>query len=289
MFEHFLEAQKPVIDKVISELSNGKKETHWMWFIFPQIKGLGSSEMSKKFAINNLKEAKEYLEHPVLGKRLIECTQLILESKRDIDKIFGWPDNEKFISCMTLFCCVKENDIFSRALTLLNKGKTDSKTFDILNKEPIVANKAPAQSDVEATYVIQPQDTNARGTAFGGKIMQWMDSTAAISAIRHCRKDCVTVSVDRLHFAKPIHLGDIVIVKARVNYTGTTSMEVGVKVCKEAPLSGERIHCLTGYFSFVAIENDSPVAIPSIHPETEEDKRRWIEAQARRKDRLGGQ
>ena len=146
--------------------------------------------------------------------------------------------------------------------------------------------KLPNQSDVEATYVIQPPDTNIHGTAFGGRIMQWMDITAGISANRHCRKACVTVSVDQLHFAKPILLGDIVIIKARVNYVGRTSMEVGVRVCKENPLDGIREHCLTGYFTFVATENGKPIAVPIIVPSNEQDKRRYNEAEKRRELRL---
>lgn len=148
--------------------------------------------------------------------------------------------------------------------------------------------KKPSDSDVEATFIIQPPDTNVHGTAFGGRIMQWMDITAGVAANRHCRKPCVTVSVDQLHFAKPIQLGDIVIIKARVNYVGKTSMEVGVRVCKESPSSGLREHCLTGYFTFVAIGTTfgKPVDVPMIIPTTDEDKRRYQEAEKRREIRL---
>lgn len=149
--------------------------------------------------------------------------------------------------------------------------------------------KTPNESSVEATHIVLPPDTNSHGTAFGGRIMQWMDITAGVAANRHCRRPCVTVAVDQLHFAKPIQLGDIVIVKARVNNTGKTSMEVGVRVCKENPLTGIREHCLTGYFTFVAVDStlgNRPTEVPKINPVTEEDKRRFEEAERRRAIRL---
>ncbi len=148
--------------------------------------------------------------------------------------------------------------------------------------------KSPSESDVEATHIVQPPDTNVHSTAFGGRITQWMDIAAGVAANRHCRRPCVTVAIDQLHFAKPIQLGDIVIIKARVNNTGRTSMEVGVKVCKEDPTTGIREHCLTGYFTFVAIHSMTrkPMEVPAINPVTEEDKRRFEEAKQRRAVRL---
>ena len=102
--QRFVEAQNPVIDQVRDELRAGRKRSHWMWFVFPQISGLGASPMAKRYAIASLAEAKAYLQHPVLGARLRECTQLVTETEgRTIEEIFGHPDDLKFRSSMTLF------------------------------------------------------------------------------------------------------------------------------------------------------------------------------------------
>lgn len=292
MFDHFLEAQDSVVDNVIAELQAGKKKTHWMWFIFPQIKGLGLSDMSKKYALSDSEQARQYLNGPVLKARLRMFTKLVLDTEdSSLDEIFGYPDNMKFISCMTLFSSVDTDDdkIFIQALNKYNKGHGCYQTVKIIASEiPVKIGKTPVHSDVETTHIVQPPDTNAHGTAFGGQIMRWMDIAAGVSATRHCRLPCVTVSVDRLHFAKPINLGDIVIIKARVNHAGTTSMEVGVRVCKENPITGERVHCLTGYFTFVAIDKEcKPTEVLGVLPVTEDDERRWKAAIDRRRTRLG--
>lgn len=147
--------------------------------------------------------------------------------------------------------------------------------------------RTPEASAVETTHLVLPPDTNAHGTAFGGRIMEWMDITASISAGRHCRQPAVTANVDDLTFERPIRLGDIVVVRARVNYAGRTSMEVGIRVEREERASGRREHCLTGYFTFVAVGPDGkPAAVPPIEPETEVDKRRFQDALARRQVRL---
>jgi uncharacterized protein (DUF1810 family) len=100
----FSDAQNPVFEQVCSELRNGQKRGHWMWFIFPQIEGLGLSQTAREFAISSRDEAAAYLDHPILGPRLRECTRLVnLAEGRSIDQIFGYPDNLKFRSCMTLF------------------------------------------------------------------------------------------------------------------------------------------------------------------------------------------
>ena len=117
--QRFVDAQQSVYETVLSELRQGKKRSHWMWFIFPQLAGLGHSAMAKKFAISSLDEARAYLEHPILGRRLIECTQLVNEIEgRTIDDIFGYPDNLKFRSCMDLFAqAAPSNPAFQEALT----------------------------------------------------------------------------------------------------------------------------------------------------------------------------
>jgi uncharacterized protein (DUF1810 family) len=130
----FLEAQEPVFDQVLEELRRGRKTRHWMWFVFPQIKGLGSSSMAIKFAISNLAEAQAYLAHPVLGPRLIECTQLVNSvENRSIDEIFGYPDNLKFRSSMTLFSrAAPEEQVFRAAIDKYFNGEFDSATDDLL-------------------------------------------------------------------------------------------------------------------------------------------------------------
>lgn len=147
--------------------------------------------------------------------------------------------------------------------------------------------KKPQESEVTNTYIVQPPQTNAHGTAFGGQIMAWMDETAAITAFRHAGMPCVTVAVDQVHFNKPIAMGHIVIMKSRVNFTGRSSMEVGVRVCSEDPITGLKQHCLTGYLTFVSVDGTGkPVEVPAIQPDSAEDIRRYDEGKKRRKIRL---
>lgn len=147
--------------------------------------------------------------------------------------------------------------------------------------------RRPSESAVEAVHLVLPPDTNQHGTAFGGIIMQWMDVAAGIAGARHCRNAVVTAAVDDIVFRRPIHLGDVVLVKASVNYAGRTSLEVGVKVEREDTGSGEREHCLTGYFTMVSVDAAGrPLPVPPIEPSTEAEKRRCLAAQTRRQERL---
>jgi uncharacterized protein (DUF1810 family) len=132
--QRFLDAQQPVFDNVCAELAAGKKRSHWMWFIFPQIKGLGQSDIARKFAISSLDEAKDYLRHPILGARLRECSRLVANIKdRTIDDIFGYPDNLKFHSSMTLFAQAgADNKIFMECLQKHFAGKLDQLTLEQL-------------------------------------------------------------------------------------------------------------------------------------------------------------
>lgn len=140
----------------------------------------------------------------------------------------------------------------------------------------------PTDSGTVATHLVLPGDTNAHHTAFGGKIMEWMDITASVAAMRHCGTPCVTASVDDLSFERPIRMGDIVILKACVNYTGHTSMEVGVRVESEHPQTHVREHALSGYFTFVTVDADGkPMAVPPVQARTEQETRRAKAAQAR--------
>ena len=145
----------------------------------------------------------------------------------------------------------------------------------------------PAASAVETTHIVLPTDTNPMGTCFGGRIMQWMDITAAVAAGRHCGTPAVTVALDEVHFKHPIRLGDVVILWSCVNYTGSTSMEVGVRVEREEPSSRQRLHCLSGYFTFVAVDpTGNPVPVPAILPQTSLERRRYAAAESRRQRRL---
>lgn len=111
--QRFIDAQEPVFELARAELAAAQKRSHWMWFIFPQIKGLGSSSLSKRFAISSLKEGAAYLQHPLLGKRLQECTALVnAVSDRSVHDIFGYPDDLKFHSSVTLFARIAEEFSF---------------------------------------------------------------------------------------------------------------------------------------------------------------------------------
>jgi len=129
--QRFVDAQNPVYGKVCAELRDGRKRSHWMWFIFPQVMGLGSSPLARKFAISSLAEAAAYLQHPILGPRLIECTRLVnLIEGRPIQQIFGYPDDLKFRSSMTLFAhAAGENQLFVDALQKYFKGEFDPTTL----------------------------------------------------------------------------------------------------------------------------------------------------------------
>jgi len=143
------------------------------------------------------------------------------------------------------------------------------------------------ESAVETTHVVLPPDTNNHGTAFGGRIMEWMDVAAGICAGRHCRGPVVTVSVDELHFARPIRMGDVVIIRSSVNCTGKSSMEVGVRVEREDARTRHAEHCLSGYFTFVAVDDTGrPAEVPQVLPESEDEIRRNKAGLARRARRL---
>lgn len=130
----FVVAQEGAMAGVYAELAAGEKQGHWMWFIFPQIQGLGFSFMAQKYAIKSSDEAQAYLQHPVLSERLIKCTDIILNvESRSAAQIFGFPDVLKFCSSMTLFAKVgSENNIFDLAIQKYYEGKYDQKTINLL-------------------------------------------------------------------------------------------------------------------------------------------------------------
>ncbi|EJN01263.1 DUF1810 domain-containing protein [Herbaspirillum sp. YR522] len=136
----FVQAQAPVFDQVVAELRAGAKRSHWMWFIFPQLAGLGHSDMAMRFAIRSMAEAQAYLRHPVLGMRLVECTQLAMaahkaDPTRSANDIFGSPDDLKFRSSMTLFAMADPaQPEFGAALALFFDGRADAATVSLLDK-----------------------------------------------------------------------------------------------------------------------------------------------------------
>lgn len=130
----FVEAQAPVYDRALAELKAGRKQSHWMWFVFPQIAGLGHSPMAQHYAIQNLAEARAYLAHPLLGARLRECAQAVLDVEgKTAHEIFGSPDDLKFRSSMTLFAhAAPDEKLFRAALEKYFDGKEDALTLEKL-------------------------------------------------------------------------------------------------------------------------------------------------------------
>jgi uncharacterized protein (DUF1810 family) len=136
--ERFVQAQEPVIEHVRAELRAARKTSHWMWFVFPQLEGLGHSPMARRFAIASREEAEAYLAHPILGARLRECTRLVNAIEgRGIEEIFGYPDYLKFRSSMTLFAQAAGDDrIFTDALRKYFAGEYDPLTLEKLGRAP---------------------------------------------------------------------------------------------------------------------------------------------------------
>ena len=134
--ERFIEAQKTAYEIALSEIKRGKKQSHWMWYIFPQIQGLGFSETSKLYAIKDIGEAEEFLKHPVLGERLVRISNALLEiESANANKIFGSPDDLKLKSSMTLFSSLNMNPVFQMVLDKFYNGMRDDKTLEILGKK----------------------------------------------------------------------------------------------------------------------------------------------------------
>jgi uncharacterized protein (DUF1810 family) len=134
--DRFVQAQAPVYETVLAELRAGEKQTHWMWFVFPQLAGLGQSEIAQRYAIRSAAEAVAYLEHPVLGARLRECGALALEQdKKSARDIFGSPDDMKLRSCATLFAEVSDTPLFTRLLDQFFESRPDDMTLQLLAKQ----------------------------------------------------------------------------------------------------------------------------------------------------------
>lgn len=134
--KRFLIAQEGVYERALAELKAGEKRTHWMWYIFPQIDGLGYSPTAKRYSVKSMEEARQYLAHPVLGERLLECTKAVIALKYgSASEIFGYPDDLKFKSSMTLFEKIAgAGSVFSAALDKYCHGKRDETTLRLLEK-----------------------------------------------------------------------------------------------------------------------------------------------------------
>ena len=135
--------------------------------------------------------------------------------------------------------------------------------------------------------IVLPNDANVLGNVLGGHVMHLMDMCAAMAAMRHCRKVVVTASVDHLSFHHPVKVGQLMILRASVNYADHTSMEVGVRIEAEHPLTGEKWHTSSAYLTFVALDEEGrPTPVPKVVPATEEERRRYEAARKRREERL---
>lgn len=136
----FVRAQEHDYQQALSEIRGGKKRTHWMWYIFPQIDGLAFSSTAKHYSIKSLAEARAYLDHPILGPRLLECAEAVVGLEdRSATEIFGSPDDLKLRSCATLFACVSpRGSVFDRLLTKYYRGERDGKTLQLLGIAPEV-------------------------------------------------------------------------------------------------------------------------------------------------------
>ena len=131
--DRFVIAQQPVYDRVLAELRQGRKTTHWIWFIFPQLRGLGFSEMSHRYGIESLEHARAYLAHPVLGPRLGECTRLVLAARLPAAGILGGLDAMKLRSSMTLFALASDpGSVYAQAIDQLFSGEQDARTLELL-------------------------------------------------------------------------------------------------------------------------------------------------------------
>jgi acyl-CoA hydrolase len=147
--------------------------------------------------------------------------------------------------------------------------------------------KTVRESQHETSELMMPEHANNMGHVFGGVILSMMDKTAAIAAFRHSRAGVVTASIDRVDFREPIHLGDLVVMKASVNYVGRSSMEVGVRVEAEDLMTGRRRHTNSCYLTFVAVDRKGrPIEVAGLKPETDDEERRNVAAQQRRRRRL---
>ncbi|MEZ4651268.1 MAG: acyl-CoA thioesterase [Candidatus Eisenbacteria bacterium] len=147
--------------------------------------------------------------------------------------------------------------------------------------------KHPSDSQVEMTELMLPNDANTLGNVLGGKVLHLVDIAAALAAHRHCRRQVVTASMDRVDFHHPVKIGQVMTLRASVNFVSRTSMEVGVKVLAENLMTGETRHTASAYATFVALDDlGHPTPVPPLEPVTDDDRRRMEEGKARRELRM---
>jgi len=146
--------------------------------------------------------------------------------------------------------------------------------------------KTVSSTQSEMTEIILPNDTNTLGNLLGGRLMHFIDLTGAMAAYRHARSHIVTAAMDHIDFIRPVHIGDLLILKSSVNRAFTSSLEVGVKVWVEHPQNGTLLHVASAYLVFVSISKEgSPIKVPKVVPETPDEERRYADAQRRREHR----
>jgi len=161
--------------------------------------------------------------------------------------------------------------------------KQGQSVFEAMSLTP----KTPRESLTIMVRIMMPMDANNSGNVFGGAILRMIDEVGSVVALKHARTNVVTASVDRMDFYHPVYIGDMLRLSASINFVHRTSMEVGVRVEAENPITGEVRHTGTCFLTYVGLDsNRKPTAIPGLKLETEEDRRRWAEAQERRKARL---
>lgn len=149
-----------------------------------------------------------------------------------------------------------------------------------------VASKRIEESQIENNYLVLPEHTNPLGNIFGGTVMAWIDITAGIAAFKHCRTIVVTASMDKLTFLHPVRLGDLVTLKASVNYASERSIEVGVRVEAENPITGKRAHTSSAYLTFVSLDDSGQAQrVPRVEPNGEVQIRRYQAGEKRYKTR----
>ncbi len=147
--------------------------------------------------------------------------------------------------------------------------------------------KTPRESSTTVVRIMMPMDANVAGNVFGGSILRLIDEVASIVAFKHARSNVVTASIDRIDFFSPVYVGDLLRLIASINYVHKTSMEIGVRVEAENPVTGQVRHTGTCFLTYVALDkNGKPTSVPPLIAETEEEKRRWAEAELRRKLRM---
>lgn len=177
MIERFVQAQKDCYDRALEEIREGGKRTHWMWFIFPQISGLGHSMTSIFFSIKDINEAEEYLAHPILGSRLREISEALLElDSNDAHSIFGSPDDIKLRSSMTLFDAVEPDSVFANVLSKFFQGKRDNRTLRILEEQSSTINEKIAKSaNNSADKSVDKRSLVLMGAVGGDIIGSWYE------------------------------------------------------------------------------------------------------------------